>query len=148
VCSGSSMGGLVSLYAFFNAPHKFGGCGALSPALWFGERAIFSWMERAPRVHGRLYVDVGTAEGRLTLHDARRLRDLLIEKGYVLGQDLRYVEDSGAQHEERAWGRRLEDALPFLLGLPTPDVPDVPDVPDAPAPPVAAAKPTEPASTT
>jgi predicted alpha/beta superfamily hydrolase len=117
---GSSMGGLVSLYAFFNAPHKFGGCGALSPALWFGQRAIFDWLERAPRVHGRIYIDVGTAEGKSTLHDARRLRDLLVEKGYVPGHDLRYVEEKGAAHDERAWGRRAEEALPFLLGLPEP----------------------------
>jgi predicted alpha/beta superfamily hydrolase len=117
------MGGLVSLYAFFSAPHKFGGCGALSPALWFGQRAIFDWLERAPRVHGRVYIDVGTAEGKSTLHDARRLRDLLVEKGYVPGRDLRYVEESGAQHEERAWGRRVEDALPYLLGLPDPAAP-------------------------
>lgn len=121
--AGSSMGALVSLYAFFNAPHKFGGCGALSPALWFGKRAIFSWLERAPRVPGRVYLDIGTAEGKLTLHDARRLRDILLEKGYVAGQDFKYVEESDALHKEEAWGRRLEDALPFLLGLPDPVAP-------------------------
>ena len=149
IVAGSSMGGLVSLYAFFNAPHKFGGCGALSPALWFGERAIFGWLERAPRVHGRIYFDVGTAEGRSTLHDARRLRDLLFDKGYIQGHDLKYVEEPGAQHEERAWGRRLEHALPFLLGLPDPAAPapappaeeQAPDAPapDAPAPDASAA---------
>jgi predicted alpha/beta superfamily hydrolase len=132
--AGSSMGGLVSLYAFFSAPHRFGGCGALSPALWFGERAIFPWVERAPRVHGRVYLDVGTAEGRSTLTDARRLRDLLLAKGYVLGHDLKYVEENDALHEERAWGRRVHDALPFLLGLPDLAAPAAPQTPAAPEP--------------
>lgn len=143
---GSSMGGLVSLYAFFNAPHKFGGCGALSPALWFGARAIFPWLERAPRVDGRIYFDVGTAEGKSTLHDARRLRDLLVDKGYLQGQDMKYVEEVEARHEEHAWGRRLELALPFLLGLRDPAPTDAPAAP--PVEPVAGAAVVTPAHVT
>jgi predicted alpha/beta superfamily hydrolase len=32
---GSSMGGLISLYAFFREPSTFGSAGVLSPSLWF-----------------------------------------------------------------------------------------------------------------
>ena len=32
---GSSMGGLISLYAFFRYPNIFGAAGAMSPAFWF-----------------------------------------------------------------------------------------------------------------
>src|SRR5688500_9895271 len=34
---GSSLGGLISLYAFFRAPARYGSAAVLSPALWFGD---------------------------------------------------------------------------------------------------------------
>jgi len=113
--AGSSMGGLVSLWAFFRAPHAFGFSAALSPALWFGHRGIFSFVEHAPTPDGRLYLDMGTREGGHTLHDARRMRAVLEAKGYVDGEDFRYVEEEGARHAESAWRRRFKKAIPFLL---------------------------------
>src|SRR5688572_4616110 len=89
---GSSLARLVSLYAFFRAPSVFGFAGAMSPALWFGEGKIFPSVEAAPYVRGRLYLDVGTREGVNTLNNARAMRDLLVRKGYRLGEDLMWVE--------------------------------------------------------
>lgn len=114
---GSSLGGLLSLYAFFRQPTQFGFAGALSPALWFGQEAIFDWVKSAPFVQGRIYLDVGTREGPRTLAHARAMRDLLVEKGYRRGSTLKWVEDAGGMHNEAAWGRRFKKALPFLLGV-------------------------------
>jgi predicted alpha/beta superfamily hydrolase len=113
--AGSSMGGLISLFAFFARPDVFGLMGALSPSLWFAGRAIFGLLEAATFQPGKLYLDVGRLEGAETVENARRLRDLLRAKGYVLGAHLRYVEDRAGKHEEAAWGRRFRAALPFLL---------------------------------
>ncbi len=114
--AGSSLGGLISLYAFFRAPARYGFVGALSPALWFADGEIFRFVEPAPYVRGRIYLDVGTREGEGTLANARAMRDLLVAKGYRRGKDLMWVEDQGGMHNEAAWGRRLRPALPFLLG--------------------------------
>jgi predicted alpha/beta superfamily hydrolase len=116
--AGSSMGGLVSLYAFFRDPQAWGFTAAMSPALWFGNRAIFRWVEQAASPPGRIYLDVGTNEGVRTLANARRMKELLMAKGYVLGRDLRWVEDVGGRHEEVAWGRRFRKTIPFLLSEP------------------------------
>jgi predicted alpha/beta superfamily hydrolase len=113
--AGSSMGGLISLFAFFARPDVFGVMAALSPSLWFAERAIFGLLDPAPFQRGRLYLDVGRQEGAETIEHARRLRDLLLAKGYIQGVHLRYVEDRSGKHEEAAWGRRFRAALPFLL---------------------------------
>lgn len=113
---GSSLGGLISLYAFFRSPSRYAFAGAMSPALWFAEGDIFRFVESADRVKGRIYLDVGTKEGEGTLANARRMRDLLVDKGYRRGRDLMWVEDQGGMHNEAAWGRRLRAALPFLLG--------------------------------
>jgi predicted alpha/beta superfamily hydrolase len=113
---GSSLGGLISLYAFFRPPARYGFTAVLSPALWFGDRRIFRFVESAGYVRGRIYLDVGTREGEGTLSNAREMRDLLLAKGYRRGRDLMWVEDKGGMHNEAAWGRRLKPALPFLLG--------------------------------
>lgn len=114
---GSSLGGLLSLYAFFRQPARFGFAGVMSPALWYGNDAIFDWMQDAPFVPGRIYLDVGTREGQRTLSNARAMRDLLETKGYRRGRDLKWVEDQDGMHNEAAWGRRFKKALPFLLGV-------------------------------
>lgn len=120
--AGSSMGGLISLYAFFCRPETFGFAGVMSPALWFGERKVFDFVRDAPFVEGKIYVDVGTKEGREELTDVRHLRDLLIEKGYRKGRNFLYVVEMGGTHNEQAWARRLRREMQFLLGLPVPAV--------------------------
>lgn len=113
--AGSSMGGLISLYGFFRMPEAFGIAGVMSPALWFGDGAIFDFVEAAPHVAGKIYLDIGTREGTQTLEHVRRMRDLLIRKGYRPRRDLFYVEERGAGHEEAAWRRRIRFAVPFFL---------------------------------
>ena len=112
---GSSMGGLISLYAFFRRPEVFGLVGAMSPSLWFARRAIFDYIQRAVFVPGRIYLDAGTGEGRGELSDVRRLCRLLRGKGYREGADLLCTIEKGAGHDESAWGHRLPRELRFLL---------------------------------
>jgi predicted alpha/beta superfamily hydrolase len=126
---GSSMGGLISLYAFFCRPEVFGFVGAMSPSLWFAQAAIFSYVQQADPQPGRIHLDIGTHEGSDTrivsgavstytsryLSSAHRMRELLDRKGYRLGHDLQYQEEEEATHNEAAWARRLPGALRFLL---------------------------------
>ena len=126
---GSSLGGLISLYAFFQYPHTFGLVGAMSPSLWFANRAIFPYIQEAPFFPGKIYLDVGSLEYAGALDDGiaasrdakpyqgsvQHLRDLLQQKGYRPGIDLFCVEEEGAAHQEAAWANRLPDALRFLL---------------------------------
>src|SRR5262245_1812165 len=60
---GSSMGGLLSLYAYFRYPWVFGLAGAMSPSLWFGQGAMMDFIEAGRTPAGRIYVDVGTQAG-------------------------------------------------------------------------------------
>jgi len=108
---GSSMGGLISLYGFFRHPHVFGMVGALSPALWITRGAIYDYVEQAPFVPGKIYLDNGSRE-----NSAARMERLLVTKGYQVGRDLLYVVEPGGRHTETAWAGRLPAALRFLLG--------------------------------
>jgi predicted alpha/beta superfamily hydrolase len=112
---GSSMGGLISLYAWLRRPDVFGLAAAMSPALWFGRDRVFEFIQRAALPPGRLYVDVGTGEGESTLRDTRALWSVIQENAAPERTHVNYLEDAGAGHDEAAWGRRLGGALEFLL---------------------------------
>ncbi len=112
---GSSMGGLVSLYAWLRRPEVFGLAGAMSPALWYGREQLFELVASAALPRGRLYLDVGTAEGARTVADVRSLRALVEKKGGSSRGRLLHVEDRGGRHEEGAWSARLGGALRFLF---------------------------------
>lgn len=117
---GSSLGGFISLYGLFAHPDTFGFAGAMSPALWWSTRFI-PWLEEAPFVDGRIYIDVGTREiEKDSAKSAGYVRGyesavaVLRNKGYDETAMLAVVEE-GATHRESAWARRLPDALRFLL---------------------------------
>ena len=112
---GSSMGALISLYAFFKAPATFGLAGGMSPSLWFAGRGLLDYIEKDGAPAGRIYIDVGTEEGAGTVRDARQLVAMLKRKGYREGDSLVFTEDPGGRHQEAHWGRRLAPALEFLL---------------------------------
>jgi predicted alpha/beta superfamily hydrolase len=112
---GSSMGGLLSLYAWFRHPDVFGLAGAMSPALWFGGEQLLEFVRQAPLPQGRLYLDVGTSEGAATVRDARAMSSLIEEKTASGQTTFMYLEDRGGGHFESAWSRRLTGALEFLL---------------------------------
>lgn len=114
VIGGSSMGGLIGLYAFFRRPSPFGAAVVMSPSVWFGGREILPFVQRARMTRGRIYLDVGTSEGAGTLRDARTLNRVLRRKGYR-ADSLRYIEAQGHQHREPDWAWRLPQALEFLL---------------------------------
>ncbi len=126
---GSSMGGLISLYAFFARPDLVGHVAAMSPSAWFGEEALYHDLLQRHYRPGRIYLDVGTREGlgpafafgaadafaRRYTAGVFRLYQHLLEIGYRPGHDIRYVEEADADHSEAAWARRLPATLRFLL---------------------------------
>lgn len=107
---GSSMGGLISLYAFFRRPEIFGLCGAMSPSLFVGGGALAKYVRQAPFHLGKIYIDNGTREP-----SASAMYKVLRAKGYRVRTDLKYVTEHGAHHTESAWARRLPGAIRFLL---------------------------------
>ncbi len=120
--AGASLGGLVSLYAALRFPERFGRIGAFSPTVMWSLDALISAWSAHPRVWSRLYLDVGTLEGRrlgpIELNYPEAVRGFwshLVGLGYA-DWELRCVIDEGGLHDEAAWRRRLPDALAWLLG--------------------------------
>jgi predicted alpha/beta superfamily hydrolase len=97
-------------------PMAFSRLAVLSPSVWWDDKVLLREVEALDRKFSmRIWLDAGTDEGADTLANARALRDSLISKGWVLGQDLGYLEAPGGEHNEQSWSARFGDVLKFLF---------------------------------
>ena len=122
---GSSMGGLISLYALNEYPDIFGGAACLSthwPGNFLGENnpvpaTFFHYLQQhlpAPLTH-KIYFDYGDQTLDAVYPPLQRQVDgIMLQKNYppALWQT-RYF--AGAAHTETAWANRLAIPLEFLL---------------------------------
>lgn len=105
--------------------------GALSHWMWVKDQVnpgmVYDFIAKSEYSKGRIYIDIGDSEqvdntitgSGLTparaVMDSREIKNLLVDKGYKLGDELLYLEIPGGSHSEQDWARRLPDVLRFLL---------------------------------
>ena len=75
--AGSSMGGLISLYAMLKYPDKFGSAGVFSPAFWMAPGLKDYVAKRAPKVKGRIYFYAGGQESERMVPDMLQVFEAL-----------------------------------------------------------------------
>lgn len=128
---GSSMGGLISLYALGEYPQVFGSAAALSihwplanPLAATPEEprliidAVDQWLaaSRIDPARNRLYVDTGTVNLDASYAPyADRFRPLMVTHGWFPGCRASERVIEGGDHNEAAWRARIDDPLTFLL---------------------------------
>ncbi|MBK8952120.1 MAG: hypothetical protein IPM85_07335 [Chitinophagaceae bacterium] len=61
--AGSSMGGLISMYAVLKYPGVFGGAGVFSPPFWVGPAIFDDIKTKGKKVNSRIYFYAGKQEG-------------------------------------------------------------------------------------
>ena len=124
--AGSSMGGLISLYALCEYPRVFGGAACISTH-WVGTfttennpipDAFLRYLNKnLPNPENcKIYFDCGDqALDALYPEIQKRVDGLMQEKGFTARNWLtRYFP--GEDHSEQAWKKRLHIPLGFLLG--------------------------------
>ncbi len=123
--AGSSMGGLISLYAICEYPKVFGGAACLSTH-WTGiyqlennpiQETFFDYLKNQlpnPKTN-RIYFDYGDQTlDALYPSLQRKVNGIMVEKGF---DATNWVTKSfpGKDHSEAAWKERLQIPLEFLL---------------------------------
>ena len=116
---GSSLGGLATLVLGLWFPHVFSRLAVLSPSVWWDDCVIYEMVESLEdKLALKIWLDTGTHEEGW--ERARKLCELLMEKGWRLFDDLEYHEIEGADHSEGAWAMRVDPFLRFLFPPPPP----------------------------
>jgi len=116
---GSSLGGLVSMYFGLEHPEVFGKLLVMSPSVWWANTAILKKVSKVRhKIRQKIWLDVGTQEDsnpEICVRQVAQLRDAMVEKGWVLNDELAFTVAEGAGHNEWAWGHRAPQALKFLF---------------------------------
>ena len=116
---GSSMGGLISIYALSEYPNVFGGAACISthwPAL---DGVFLDYVKNnlpQPENH-KVYFDYGTETQDVQYETFQQKVDEMIEnKGFTRGKNWLTLKFDGAGHSEKAWQERVHLPLMFFLG--------------------------------
>lgn len=123
--AGSSMGGLISIYALCEYPEIFGGVACMSthwPGIFAMEnnpvpQAFYTYLNDnlpSPNTH-KIYFDYGTASLDAMYPPLQAEVDIIMQnKGFDENHWLT-LKFEGADHSENAWRERLHLPLTFLL---------------------------------
>jgi predicted peptidase len=123
--AGSSMGGLISMYALCEYPKIFGGAACLSTH-WLGvmpmennpiPASFFKYLvQNLPSVKNhKIYFDYGTETlDKFYLPFQNRVNEVLLLKGYdsINSKNLKF---EGHDHSENSWNKRFQIPVEFLL---------------------------------
>jgi len=123
--AGSSMGGLISMYAVCEYPEVFGAAACISTH-WPGsillddDRIPNAFMQYltvkipSPKNH-RFYFDYGTEnlDSKYKRHQ-QKVNELFVQKGYSVSNYLS-LEFKGADHKEVDWKKRFATPIRFLM---------------------------------
>ena len=127
---GSSMGGLISLYAISKYPDVFGTTGAVSTHLPLGDpnwaqaerQDIFAaWRHFVKQDLGkpksrRIWFDHGTETLDAFYQPYQENLDAaLVANGWKKGKDFQSTVYVGTPHEENAWAARMDDIFGWML---------------------------------
>ncbi|WP_192820609.1 alpha/beta hydrolase [Rufibacter sp. LB8] len=113
--AGSSMGGLISLYAILKHPNVFGNAGVLSPAFWVSPE-LYSFAEQAALgKKARIFLMAGAMEGPQMVSDITRMHALLLKKE-VKPTQISYELHADGTHTEAYWKREFPAVVNWLFG--------------------------------
>jgi predicted alpha/beta superfamily hydrolase len=104
--AGSSMGGLISMYAVLKYPNVFGGAGVFSPAFWVGPKIFDDIKTKGKKVKAKIYFYAGDEEGETMVPMTLRAFN---EMHKVSKSKMCEVIRAGGKHNEPRW--RIEFPL-------------------------------------
>lgn len=111
--AGSSMGGLISLYALVKYPAVFGGAGIFSPAFWTAP-ALYDEVQKATWGNSfkRFYFYAGGKEGEAMVPDMDKMIAIIEKKGRY---ETQRVLQPLAKHNEAAWRKEFAAFFNFII---------------------------------
>ncbi|MBK6365333.1 MAG: alpha/beta hydrolase [Saprospiraceae bacterium] len=111
---GSSLGGLISLYAGFIYRHIFGKMMIFSPSLWISEEIYRLAKGYVPFGPTDLYLYAGGMESASHYGNVLRMENILQEKRKYDDFDIHFSHNPKGEHREIYWGQQFPIAMDWL----------------------------------
>lgn len=113
---GSSMGGLISIYAGLVYPEVYSRLMIFSPSLWVMPNMYFGGIHLARSFDTRIYLYAGGKESENMVPNAQKFKDMVTQKGQDDSQiDFHLSLDPDGVHSEYHWGREFSKAVEWLF---------------------------------
>ncbi len=112
---GSSMGGLISIYAGFAHPKTFGRLLIFSPSLWVTPKIHFKLIRMLSPDEMKIYVYAGGDEGANMIPNVLRFKNVIETQGVHSKIDFELSIDQHGRHNEDRWGLEFPSAVKYLF---------------------------------
>ncbi len=112
---GSSMGGLISIYAGLMYPEVFGRLMIFSPSLWVTPNIPFQRLNLSEPYSGRVYLYGGKKESDTMVPNLQRFRDSLEQTDSRQKPEFKLSVDPNGEHNEVRWGEEFPQAVRWLF---------------------------------
>lgn len=129
--AGSSMGALISMYAFAERQDVYAKVGVFSPAFWFAGNQPANHVANHPKLgNSRVFFLSGADEeadgnqSNYVVEDMQSVADAMTTAGFSAGEKSFNVKSDG-QHAEWFWAREFPDAYQWLFSDITSASPEV-----------------------
>jgi predicted alpha/beta superfamily hydrolase len=111
--AGSSMGGLISMYAMLKYPEVFGGAGIFSPAFWVGPKIFDDIQKKGSKVNSKIYFYCGGQEGETMQPDTEKAFEELRK---VSNSKMVCIVRPDGKHSESVWKKEFPLFYLWLMG--------------------------------
>jgi predicted alpha/beta superfamily hydrolase len=111
--AGSSMGGLISMYALLKYPTVFGGAGVFSPAFWVTGTKIYEDIKKkGKKVNAHIYFYAGKQEGETMVPDMLKAFETMstVSKSKMTT----VIRDEG-KHNEATWRKEFIGGYSWIV---------------------------------
>lgn len=112
---GSSMGGLISIYAGLMYPEVFGKLLIFSPSLWVAPNIHFHAIHLEESYDMKIYIYGGEGESANMVPNIRKFKQALEESGSAANIQFKLSVDPQGEHNEERWGEEFPQALEWLF---------------------------------
>ncbi|MBB4080261.1 putative alpha/beta superfamily hydrolase [Lewinella aquimaris] len=112
---GSSLGGLISIYAGILYPQVYDRLMVFSPSLWVTPEIPFNLMKLTHKYRGRIYLYGGEAESQTMVPNMERFQEQILAQTGTTRLEIKLAVDPFGQHNEARWGKEFPKAIQWLF---------------------------------
>ncbi|MCC5933083.1 MAG: hypothetical protein JJU35_02480 [Balneolales bacterium] len=112
---GSSMGGLISIYAAMLHPEKYSRLMLFSPSFWVTPNLPIRFIDEVPQFEGRIYIYGGGRESEMLVGRLQAFYDKINTVNHERNLQVRLSINPMGRHSELEWGREFPMAAEWLF---------------------------------